>query len=103
MISKYELNLHHLEAEVIKSLEDIKKLILYNENEIKSVINSLHKILIEAVNIKELRDYYERTVDEKENNYKKWGSIKYYEFLLTQCSVEPVKEIVAPLYLLNMI
>ncbi|WP_235961146.1 YgiT-type zinc finger protein [Savagea serpentis] len=101
LTSKHGIDLHHLEGEVIKSLEDIEKPILYNENEIKSVISALHKILIEAVNTKALKTYYESVVDKKEKSYKEWGSIKYYEFLLTQFSAKPVRELIAPLYLLN--
>lgn len=98
---KLGIDMHHLENEVIKSLENIKKPILYQENEIKPVISALHKILIEAVNTKALKTYYEKTIDVREKNYKGWGSIKYYEFLLLQFSEKPVKELIAPLYLLN--
>lgn len=99
--SKHGLDIHHLEEEVIKALENIKKPITYSENEIKPVISALHKILIEAVNTSSLKEYYERLVEKKDKDYKSWGSIKYYDFLLSQFSHKPTRELVAPLYLLN--
>lgn len=98
---KIGVDLHHLDEEVINSLKDIEKPIIYSEKEIKPVISALHKILIEAINTKELKKYYESRVVKKDKNYKKWGSIKYYEFLLSQYSTEPINELIAPLYLLN--
>lgn len=99
--SKHGLDIHHLEEEVINALEDIKKPITYSESEIKPVISALHKILIEAVNKNALKTYYESVVTEKDKNYKSWGSIKYYEFLLSQFSTKEIKDLVAPLYILN--
>jgi len=100
---KHGLDLHHLEEEVIKALLDIKKPITYSEIEIKPVVSAMHKILIEAVNIKAMKNYYEGKVaeEDRDKEYKKWGSIKYYEYILVQYSTKPIKDLIAPLYLLN--
>lgn len=98
---KHGLDLHFLDKEVITALDDIKKPITYSENEIKPVISGLHKILIEAVDKEVLRKYYEEVKDNKDPNYKKWGSIKYYDFLLSRFTLNPTKDLIAPLYLLN--
>ena len=54
---KFSLNLDHLEEEVIDVLGDLKKPITFSETEIKTVISALHKIIVEAVNIENLKDF----------------------------------------------
>ena len=67
------------------------------------VISALHKILIEAVNISNFKNYYENNVGKKDKNYKQWKSIKYYQFILSQyiSDEDELRKIIAPLYLLN--
>ena len=69
----------------------------------KPVISALHKILIEAVNISNFKNYYENNVGKKDKNYKQWKSIKYYQFILSQyiSDEDELRKIIAPLYLLN--
>lgn len=99
----YSLDLHHLDKEVINEMENINKPITYSDLEIKPVISALHKILIEAVNIANFKNYYENNVEKKDKNYKQWKSIKYYQFILGQyiSDEDELKKIIAPLYLLN--
>lgn len=80
---KHSLDLHHLDKEVINEIENINKPITYSDLEVKPVISALHKILIEAVNISNFKNYYENNVGKKDKNYKQWKSIKYYQFILS--------------------
>lgn len=101
-----ELNLNHLDEEVIAVLDDIRKPIVYSPLEIKPVISALHKILIESVSLENFKSFYRNTIEPMDKDYIKWGSIKYYEFLLLFLSGknkvdDEVKRLIAPLYLLN--
>ena len=100
---KHSLDLHHLDKEVINEIENINKPITYSDLEVKPVISALHKILIEAVNISNFKNYYENNVGKKDKNYKQWKSIKYYQFILSQyiSDEDELRKIIAPLYLLN--
>lgn len=100
---KYSLDLHHLDKEVINEIANINKPIVYSDLEVKPVISALHKILIEAANISNFKNYYEKIVDKKDKNYKQWKSIKYYQFILSQYILDEdeLRKIIAPLYLLN--
>ena len=62
---KHSLDLHHLDKEVINEIENIIKPITYSDLEVKPVISALHKILIEAVNISNFKNYYENNVGKK--------------------------------------
>ena len=64
------MDLHHLDKEVINEIENINKPITYSDLEVKPVISALHKILIEAVNISNFKNYYENNVGKKDKNYK---------------------------------
>lgn len=101
-----ELNLNHLDEEVIAVLEDIRKPITYSSLEIKPVISALHKILIESVNLENLKSFYRSTAEPVDKEHGKWGSIRYYQFLLLLLSGknevdDELKKLIAPLYLLN--
>lgn len=103
---KLSLDINHLDEEVIGVLDDINKPITYSELEIKPVISALHKIIIEAVNIENLKAFYSHNVQQVEKNYKNWGSIKLYAFMLKNLSNDEITEedinsLIAPLYLLN--
>ncbi|MGG4129844.1 YgiT-type zinc finger protein [Paenibacillus illinoisensis] len=99
--SKHGVDIHHLDNEVIKALENINKPITFSESEIAPVISALHKILIEAVKKDALKQYYESNVTQKDKNYKNWGSIKYYDYLLSNFSTKNVRDLISPLYILN--
>lgn len=60
-------------------------------------------MLIESVNISEMQKLYCTLLSPNTQNYKEMKSIKLYEGLLQTIvkSQEQVKEIIAPLYLLN--
>ncbi|MDD3924645.1 MAG: hypothetical protein PHP11_06055 [Erysipelotrichaceae bacterium] len=102
---KLGLVLNHLDEEVVYEITSIIKPILFNINEIKPNISCLHKVLIEAVNKQNLREYLVvRTPDDRK--YKDYGSIKLYEILLGVVSqdvskVINIKDTIAPLYLLD--
>lgn len=103
---KYNLDLHSLDEEIIGVLNDVIKPISYSELEVKPVLSALHKIIIEAVNISNFKEFYISNVEKSKKNNKGWGSIKYYEFLLLhvynkQSMDEQLKELISPLYLLN--
>ena len=94
---------NHGYAVVNEEIENINKPITYSDLEVKPVISALHKILIEAVNISNFKNYYENNVGKKDKNYKQWKSIKYYQFILSQyiSDEDELRKIIAPLYLLN--
>jgi hypothetical protein len=103
---KFGLELNHLDEEVIFVLEDIKKPILFSETEVRPVISSLHKILIEAVNVGNFKTFYRNTANPVERSHNDWLSIKFYEYLLNflskgQKTADEIKYLIAPLYLLN--
>lgn len=101
--ASYGLSLHHLETEVLESINEIQKPITYSSLEVKPVISALHKILIEAVSLSKLKQHYEATVNDKDRNYTSWKSIKYFESHLSNIIVDKdlLKETIAPLYILN--
>lgn len=99
-------NIYHLDKEVIEVLKQIRRPILFNENEIKPLVSALHKVLIEAVEISSLREFYKSTSNNIDKNYKSWKSIKLIDYLLRELSNNELsdieyKNLVAPLYILN--
>ncbi|MBM7558173.1 hypothetical protein [Halanaerobacter jeridensis] len=104
--NNHDIALHKLEEEVLEVIDDVKKPISYSELEVKSIISALHKILIEAVEKREFKKYYRNNSEDVEEDYTDCGSIKYFEFLLLKLLDkdsldEEVKDLIAPLYLLN--
>ena len=99
----YELLLFHLNDEIKKQKEQYVKPVIITERTIEPMINMLHKVLIEGVNISELKKLYLKIVEIPDKQYEKWGSIKFYEVLLKNIisGNDDVRSIISPLYLLN--
>jgi len=103
LLSQYNISLFHLEDEIEQQKASFVKPVVFTERTIEPSINMLHKVLIEGVNISELRKLYLKIVEHPNEKYLEWKSIKFYEALLAQIVVkeDDVREIIAPLYLLN--
>ncbi|MBU3227794.1 hypothetical protein [Clostridium algidicarnis] len=99
----YEVSLFHLNDEIKQQKEKYVKPIIITEKTIEPTINMLHKVLIEGVNMPELRKLYFKIVEIPDKKYEEWGSIKFYEVLLKNIisGNDDVKNIISPLYLLN--
>lgn len=99
---KHGIELFHLEDEVKNQMDRFQKQLVINESTIESSINLLHKVLVEGVNITELRKLYELYVDKTTKGYMDWKSIKLYQGILEgSISDDALKEIISPMYLLN--
>lgn len=104
----YNISLHHLTNEVKELMESFQKPIVFTEKSIEPTINMLNKALIEGVNVEEFKKFYEKICVERKKGYKDWKSIKLYQSLLEKALTnkerideEKIKQIIAPLYLLN--
>ncbi|SMP64386.1 hypothetical protein [Anoxynatronum buryatiense] len=103
---KFSMDLNHLDDEVIAVLDDIRKPITFNSMEVKPVISALHKILIEAISIERLKEFYKSNCTTPNKNFNNWGSVKFIEFILLFISRkdkldDEMKEMISPLYILN--
>ncbi len=103
ILKKYGINLFHLEDEIEQQMRDFDKPVIFTKKSIEAAINMLHKVLIEGVNIKSFRELYVQLYEHPEKGYKEWKSIKFYHKLLEKIisDQDKVKEIIAPLYLIN--
>ncbi|MBE6043675.1 MAG: hypothetical protein E7216_05505 [Clostridium thermopalmarium] len=101
--SNYGISLFHLDDEIRHQIETYQKPIVFTEKTIEPTINMLHKVLIEGVNIAGFRALYRKLYSEPCDKYKDWKSIKFYEALLQKVlkPTDDIKNIIAPLYLLN--
>lgn len=97
--AKKGLDLYHLDQEVIDVIDGIKKPIMYSEDEIKAVVTSLHKILVEAVTIPALKAFYKVQTGKEPSD--EWKSIRYIEFLLSQQSQKDIRLLMSGPYVLN--
>lgn len=99
----YGLTLFHLCDEIKHQKEQYIKPVIITERTIEPTINMLHKVLIEGVNMPELRRLYLKIVELPDKKYQEWGSIKFYEILLKNIisNKDDVRSIISPLYLLN--
>lgn len=99
----YGISLFHLEKEIKQQREQYVKPVIITEKTIDPTINMLHKVLIEGVNMPAFRELYLKIEDTPDKKYKDWGSIKFYEALLKNIIIsdEDIRDIIAPLYLLN--
>lgn len=100
---KYGLNLTHLENEIAHQLKSYQKPLNITEHTIEPTVNMLHKVLIEGVNISELRKLYELFNSKKEKGYKDWKSNKLIQGILDKSisDEDELRDIISPLYLLN--
>ncbi len=103
LLSQYNISLFHLEDEIEQQKDAYVKPVVFTEKTIEPTINMLHKVLIEGVSITEFRKLYLKIVAHPNEKYLEWKSIKFYEALLGQIITkdDDVREIIAPLYLLN--
>ncbi|MCT4604921.1 MAG: hypothetical protein N4A64_02285 [Marinisporobacter sp.] len=99
----YNVSLFHLEDEIKQQKDNYVKPIILTKKTIEPTINMLYKVLVEGVNISEIRKLYLQIVPSPDKNYKQWKSIKFYQALLEVILVkkDDIKDIIAPLYLLN--
>lgn len=100
---KYGINLFHLTDEVKEQMDSFIKPVIITKKSIEPAINMLHKVLIEGVNIPNFKKLYIHLYPQPLKGYEDWKSIKLYEALLARIVKKDhdVKEIIAPLYLLN--
>lgn len=105
---KYGIDISHLENECLTQEDNIKRPIVFNENNISGVINALDKILVEGFNVSGLKSLYEILYDSdsREKGYTKWQSIRLIKETLKKLGEElfeenEVKKIIAPLYILH--
>lgn len=103
ILSQYGFSLFHLEDEIQQQKRGYVKPVVFSERSIEPTINMLHKVLIEGVNIPEFQKLYLKITSSPNAKYKEWKSIKLYEALLENIisKDDDVREIIAPLYLLN--
>lgn len=101
--NKFNIDLDHLPEETKQQISQYDKPLVASSKTLPSTIGVLHQVLIESVNISEMQKLYCMLLSPNTQNYKEMKSIKLYEGLLQTIvkSQEQVKEIIAPLYLLN--
>lgn len=105
---KHKIDLVHLEEECQQQDVNIKRPIVYTEQAISSVINAFDKILIEGINVVQLKVLYEFLFpeSERERGYQKWQSIRLIKSILIKFSsgITPpldVEKVISPLYILH--
>lgn len=99
---KYNLELHHLEDEINHQLKVFQKPLKIEESTFEPTVNLLHKVLIEGVNIPELRKLYELFNSDRAKGYKDWRSIKLFQGILKgSLTDDELRDVISPLYLLN--
>lgn len=105
---KYRIDLKHLDEECEIQSKNVKRPIVFNEQSVSGVINALDKILVEGINVAQLRVLYEKMcdVDVSEKEHKKWQSIRLLKEILIKLSSNLDKEIdieklMSPLYILH--
>ncbi len=103
ILKRYDVDLFHLDAEVAKQMTDFVKPIIITKKTIEPAINMLHKVLIEGVNLTSFRELYLKLYTQPKKGYQDWKSIKLYQTLLERIisDKDDVKEVIAPLYLIN--
>lgn len=101
--SKFNIDLDHLPEETKQQISQYDKPLIASSKTLPSTVGVLHQVLIESVNISEMQKLYCTLLSPNTQNYKEMKSIKLYEGLLQTIvkSQDQVKEIIAPLYLLN--
>lgn len=103
LLEKYNLSLVHLDKEIKEQIHKFQKPLIINKKTIEPVINMLHKVLIEGVNIDNFKKLYLKINKNPDNGYKEWKSIKFYKAILKNILPPKscIEDIIAPLYLLN--
>lgn len=105
---KYKIDLTHLAEECQQQEVNVKRPIVYTEQAISSVINAFDKILVEGIDVVQLKVLYESLYpeNEREPGYKQWQSIRLIKSLLKKLSssITPsfdVEKVISPLYILH--
>ncbi len=78
----YQISLEHLESEIKEEMDKFQKPIIITEKTIETTINMLYKVLIEGINVKELRNLYLKVEASPVDGYENWKSMKLYEGVL---------------------
>ncbi len=101
IMSKTELKLFHLEDEINEQMDSFQKPLIITEATLEPSINLLHKVLIEGVNIPELKKLYFQFTGETPG--KEWKSIKLFQGILGKSITDPgeLRQLMSPMYLLN--
>lgn len=105
---KYGIDLAHLDEECSAQARNVKRPLVFTEENVSGVINAFDKILVEGFSVAELRKLYELLYPESERNaeYRKWQSIRLIkEVLLKLCdgikSTSDIETLISPLYILH--
>ncbi|MEK5489813.1 hypothetical protein MKZ24_03620 [Paenibacillus sp. FSL R7-0297] len=100
---RYGVDLFHLDEEVTEHMNAFIKPVIITTRSIESAINMLHKVLIEGVNISSFKKLYLQLYPQPQKGFEDWKSIKLYQAVLENVvkKDDDIKDIIAPLYLLN--
>ncbi|WP_143317037.1 hypothetical protein [Clostridium sp. HBUAS56017] len=105
---KYGIDLKHLDEECNIQSKNVKRPIVFNEQSISGVINAFDKILVEGINVQQLRVLYEKmyNVDSSEKKHKEWKSIRLLKEILIKLSTSldeliDIENLISPLYILH--
>lgn len=105
--NKYLIDLSHLTEECALHERDVQRPVIFTEQSVSGVINAYDKTLVEGINISQLRTLYELLyVDfERNNEYKRWQSIKLIEAVLVKFGGNilncDIAKLMSPLYILH--
>ncbi len=101
--NKYSIDLYHLENEVNVMMDQYNKPINVNKTTFVNIIATLHKLIIEAVNLNALKEICKKLNVKENDKFKKIKSIKTYELILIALiqDLNKVKKIISPIYILN--
>ena len=82
-------------------MDRFQKPLIITEATLEPSINLLHKVLIEGVNIPELKKLYFQFTGETPG--KEWKSIKLFQGILGKSITDPgeLRQLMSPMYLLN--
>lgn len=105
---RYNIDLKNLQEECESQALRVSRPVIFNETNISIVINALDKILVEGMNVTELRRLYEQLagVDSDEREHKKWQSIRLIKEILIIFNSKlknpiDIEDLISPLYILH--
>lgn len=105
---KYNIDLAHLDEECLEHSKNIKRPMVFTEQNVSGTINAFDKVLVEGFNVGQLRALYEVLYSESERNvkYRDWQSIRLIkEILIKFCDgledAIDVEKLISPLYILH--
>ena len=99
ILTKYNIDLSHLEKEALKEAKNIIKPLINTEDAVFEVIESLNKVLVESINVSGFKEDI-RTIDQ-DCNISRLGSLKTFEMWLDKrIQIQDSSSIVSPLFVL---